>query len=381
MLDELRILFPLQIYPTKTGGVIRTTNIAKLASKKFSKTTIFAVDENIEYENKDDGVYIIQEKKYRNATEKMKYYFESLFSPKFSLKTPDIAFCNKDNAIFQIEDPLFYYALKEKDIKKYVLNEHNVCWELLDFPQFNLKYRVYTKLAYKRNKLIEKKALQGATHIIVCSERDKQLILQEIPRIGEKITVIPNSIDFSEYENFLKYHRKENSNKGAFYVLFVGLLSYPPNTDALHLICNKIAPNFGEDVEFLIVGKNPPNIKKPKNVKFLGYVEDIKEYILGSDICIAPLRYGSGTRLKILEYMAMGKPVVSTSKGAEGIGYTYNKNIIIEDNISLFAERIRELIEDEEKRRQIGKAGMELVKEKYDWKIYKNTLERVYEGC
>jgi len=380
MSNELRILFPIQIYPSESGSVNRTINIAKLLSTKFSDTTIFAMDENIEYNGKAGEVRIIQEKKYRNTAEKIKYYFESLFSPKFSLKTPDIAFYNKDNAIFQIDDPLFYYILKEKGIKRYVLNEHNVYWELLNFPKFNLKYRIYTKLAYKRNKSIEEKALQEATHIIVCSERDKQLILQEIPRIGEKITVVPNCVDFSEYENFLKYyHGKENMEKEVSWVLFVGSLSYSPNIDALHLICNKIAPTFGEDVEFLIVGKNPPNIKKPKNVKFLGYVEDVKEYILRSDICIAPLRYGSGTRFKILEYMAMGKPVVSTSKGAEGLDYTNNKNIIIEDDINLFAEKIKELIKDEEKRRQIGEAGMELVKGKYDWKKYQKTLNDIYD--
>jgi glycosyltransferase involved in cell wall biosynthesis len=112
----------------------------------------------------------------------------------------------------------------------------------------------------------------------------------------------------------------------------MGLLSYPPNADAVRNICNIIAPDFDDAVEFIIAGNNPPKIKnKPKNVKFLGYVDDLKKHISKSDICIAPLMFGSGTRFKILEYMALGKLVVSTAKGAEGIDYTHDENIIIVD--------------------------------------------------
>ena len=380
MFDELRILYPNAIYPEKSGGYLRTFNIAKLASEKFKKTYIFSVDENTKYNGEVNGLHITQEKKYLNTIDKVKYYSEGLFSGDFALRSPDSAFHNKNNALFQIEAPLFYNLLKKKGIKKYVLDAHNVCWELLTFPNFNLKYKIYNKLAFKRDKLIEIKALQNATHILACSQRDRQLMLQEVIGIGEKVTVIPNCVDFSEYENFLKIHKKETGKNEVFCVLFVGAFSYPPNIDALHTICNKIAPNSGNNVQFIIIGKNPPDISKPKNVKFLGYVDDVKRYILESDICIAPLRYGSGTRLKILEYMAMGKPVISTAKGVEGIDYTPNKDVIIEDNIDAFSEKIKELLEDKKKMEDIGKNAMELIKQKYDWKIYKKTLHSIYDA-
>lgn len=159
----------------------------------------------------------------------------------------------------------------------------------------------------------------------------------------------------------LDNERRKRGN-AAFYVLFVGLLTYAPNVDALYTICNKIAPNFGNDV------------------KFLGYVDDVKKYILESDICMAPLRYGSGTRFKILEYMAMGKPVISTAKGVEGVDYIPNKDVIIEDNIDAFSERIQELLEDKRKREDIGENAMELIKQKYDWKIYQKTLHGIYDA-
>jgi glycosyltransferase involved in cell wall biosynthesis len=378
ILNELRILHPDQIYPTKSGGYLRTFNIAKIASK-FIKTSIFSIDEMIEYNNIVNGVNIIQEKKYENRIYKLNHFLEGLFSKNYSPMNTNKAFSylNPENTIFQIEEPSIYNLLKRKGIKKFILDEHNVCWELLKFPSFGLKYKIYNKLAYKRDKKIEIEAIKNASHILTCSMRDKKEIIKEVPETDEKITIIPNCVNFSEYDTFLQGNKI--NDKDGFQILFMGLLSYSPNTDAVYQICDRIAPNFGDDVQFIIIGSNPPNINKPDNVKFLGYVDDIKWHILNSDICIAPLRYGSGTRLKILEYMAMGKPVISTAKGVEGIDYIQNKNIVVEDNIDFFTDRIKELLESDAKRKKIGKRGMELIKQGYDWKIHEKSLIDVYE--
>lgn len=379
MFDELRILFPTEIYPKKHGGYYRTFNIAKLASGKFSKTRIFAVGENVEYEGESDGIYITQKKNYSNIVDKGKGYLKALCPKDYSIRMPNQTFYNKNAALFQIEGPFFYNLLKKKGIEEYILDEHNIYWELLTFPSFNLKNRLYSKLTFKRNKLIEIEALKNASHILVCSERDKQKILQEVPETKEKTTIIPNCVDFREYENYLRLKEVEKRKNGVFHILFVGLLSYFPNTDAIDIICNKIAPDFDNNVQFIVIGKNPPPIKnKPNNVKFLGYVNDLKEYIFKSDVCITPLRYGSGTRFKILEYMAMGKPVISTTKGVEGIEAIGNRDIIIEDNINMFSSRLKELLDDEELAKKIGRNGMDIIKRKYDWKIYRKTLLEIY---
>jgi hypothetical protein len=131
MFDDLHILYPNRIYPEKSGGYLRTFNIAKLASEKFSKTCIFAVNENVTYNGEVDGIHLIQGEKYSNVIDKIDYYSRGIFSRDFSFKSPDRAFYNKNNVLFQIEDPLFYNLLKKKGIKKYVLDEHNVCWKLL----------------------------------------------------------------------------------------------------------------------------------------------------------------------------------------------------------------------------------------------------------
>lgn len=131
MFDELHILCPNRIYPEKSGAYLRTFNIAKLVSEKFNKTCIFAVNENVAYNGKVDGIHLIQGKKYLDVIDKMDYYSRGIFSRDFSFKSLDRAFYNKNDVLFQIEDPLFYNLLKKKGIKKYVLDEHNVCWKLL----------------------------------------------------------------------------------------------------------------------------------------------------------------------------------------------------------------------------------------------------------
>jgi glycosyltransferase involved in cell wall biosynthesis len=147
------------------------------------------------------------------------------------------------------------------------------------------------------------------------------------------------------------------------------------------LICRTIAPTSPKNYQFTIAGKNPPSIAHPGNVQFTGYVADIRVIIAEADICIAPIRSGSGTRLKILEYMAMGKPVIATSKGAEGIEYTDGLNIIIEDTIEKYPEVIQALLDDEMRRSTLGREAVKLIKEKYDWDLYRKPLEKIYRDA
>lgn len=381
MTKNLHLLYPASLYPHTAGGSLRSLPLAKLALDCFEDVTIFATDEKIRYEGHIDGVHIVQAIKFNSYLEKLQYFTEGLFSRNFSLKVPKTALYNKNSSIFQLEGPYFYNFLKKQGINKFILDEHNIYWELLKFPSTNPKEILYNKIACSRDNKIEVDALNAASHILVCSERDKQLIIAQIPYIADKITVIPNCVFARDYSEYMMHSPIKDEGNNPISVLFVGSLSYAPNIDAVRIVCSQIAPSFGDEVQFHIVGKNPPNIPKPSNVTFMGYVDDIKECILKSDICIAPLRYGSGTRFKILEYMAMGKPVISTSKGAEGIDYTNDKNILIEDDLDAFSEKIRILLDDKKMRDNIGKNAMDLIKQKYDWEIYRKTLHAVYESC
>ena len=381
MPDNLNVLYPDSLYPKTSGGSLRTLNMARLAQSTFHSVCVYCTDADTMYKGDLNGVHVCQSYKYRDRIDKYSYYTWGLFSRNFSLRPPECAFDDINSAAFQLEGPYFYNLLKKKGIKDYILNEHNVYWELLDFPAYSPKERLYHLLAAKRDKNIEIEALCNATQILVCSEQDKMVLSENIQNIEDKIIIIPNCVDFIQYKIYLKQHSSQINESGKKTILFTGGLSYPPNVDAVYTICNDIAPNFENNVEFIIAGDNPPTVKKPENVIFLGYVKDIMQTMLQSDICIAPLRYGSGTRFKILEYMAMSKPVVSTYKGAEGIEYTNHRDIIIEDDFTEFSGRIADLLENRAVGEWLSKNAQELVCQKYDWEIYRKPLHDAYEAC
>lgn len=376
MIKPINILSSTPLYPNKSGGYLRILNIAKLASS-ITDVSMFALHENIEYYGKIEGITLYQSKKYNGKLDKLGYYFSGLTSNNYSLRAPKEAFSNYENSLIQIEGPYFYNLLKKMKITNYILDEHNVYWEFFNFPSYNLKEKIYNSVSCKRDKKIEIDAIKNATHTLVCSERDKLKILEEVPEAEENISIIPNCVCFSKYDHYKKNHKRDENEVSQ--ILFMGSLNYGPNIDAVSLICDKIAPTFKNNIKFIVIGKNPPSFDYPENVEVLGYVDDVKKYLLNSDICICPLRYGSGTRFKILEYMAMGKPVISTSKGAEGIDYTNGVNIIIEDNIDQYPIIISELLENKKRLSSIGKNAEILVQEKYDWILYKDTLKQIYE--
>ena len=365
--------------PDRFGGYIRTYNIAKLLRDLFEEIEILAVDEEYFFDGVIDGIRFIQEKKYNHEYERLIQYYHAFFSRNFAPKVPDETFINKTDCIYQLESPYFYNLIKKEKIKNFVLNEFDINWEMANLPHHDMKLKIYKKFLSKREREVEVEALKRSSLILTCSEIDKEKILTEVPDVNSKIVIMPNCVDFEEFSLYLNSDQKIDSARDTYNITFIGSLFYPPNRDAVNIIVSYIAPHCENNVNFLIVGKNPPHIKTPNNVHFLGYVENIKEIIQQSDICIAPLRFGGGTRIKILEYMAMKKPVISTSKGAEGLDVRNGEHIILEDNLNLFHEQITSLLNDEKKMRIIGENGQKLVKEKYDWILYKDALEKEYK--
>ena len=122
------------------------------------------------------------------------------------------------------------------------------------------------------------------------------------------------------------------------------------------------------------MGKNPTNAvrelpNRDKSITVTGFVEDVRPYMEKSAVFIVPLRIGSGTRLKILEALAMSKAIVSTSIGCEGIELNDSEHILIADEPEKFAVKVVEFLEDKAKRVAFGKSGRRLVERQYSWDI------------
>jgi glycosyltransferase involved in cell wall biosynthesis len=230
----------------------------------------------------------------------------------------------------------------------------------------------FEKITYKYSKLI-----------LTVSDQDKEFLIKY--GIGQdRIMVMPNGVDtkaFTRSMNPTKIRTFYNL-KDFYKVIFVGNMEYLPNQEAANLITSHIAPKVLSqigNVKFLIVGRAPPEVlTNSSDVVFTGVVENVTEFLDASDIGIAPLLQGSGTRLKILEYFSCGLPVVSTSIGAEGLDVENGVNILIEDEMDRFAIKIVDLLMNNELRRSLGIAARELVINKYDWAIIGKKLDTAY---
>ena len=164
-------------------------------------------------------------------------------------------------------------------------------------------------------------------------------------------------------------------------------MDWMPNDDAITYFCGEILPLIWQkkgSVKFYVVGKNPSAVVKnlagrDTRVIVTGRVDDVRSYIQRSHVFIVPLRIGGGTRLKILEAMSMGKAVVSTTIGAEGIKYTDGENILLADEPQAFADKTVSLLNDRARSLQIGAEARHFVRGRYDWDTIGRKLKTIYE--
>jgi glycosyltransferase involved in cell wall biosynthesis len=212
--------------------------------------------------------------------------------------------------------------------------------------------------------------------VITCSENDKE-ILDHMNGGKLKISIVPNGVNLCG-----KAYNETIIQDEAGYILFCGSLWSIPNAEGLHWFCKKIWPlvlNEIPSLRLLIVGIGElpakfAGVMNTRNIELIGEVKDLKPWYQKSAVSVVPLLTGSGTRLKVLEAMGMGVPVISTKKGAEGIDYSEGKNIVIADEENTFAKQIITLLQDKNKQMEIAEHAKALVKQKYDWNIIGNNM-------
>jgi glycosyltransferase involved in cell wall biosynthesis len=127
------------------------------------------------------------------------------------------------------------------------------------------------------------------------------------------------------------------------------------------------------------VGRIPANMEFP-NLTFTGVVNNVAEFLAASDVAVAPIFHGSGTRLKVLEYFSCGLPVVSTTVGVEGLNVKNGVHVLVEDNMDRFAMALIKLLKDRELATELGKTARELVVNNYDWKKIVTQLSKAYRN-
>jgi polysaccharide biosynthesis protein PslH len=209
----------------------------------------------------------------------------------------------------------------------------------------------------------------------VVSEKERNIFLEAFPQHRNKIMVIPNCIQLSEYQ---PYDLKQRKNQ----LIFSGSFRYSANYQAIVWFLEYVYPLILKnvsDTQLFITGDHADlPLPMTTNVHLTGHIKDIKSLIASSDVSIVPIWSGGGTRLKILEAMALGTPVVSTSKGAEGLLTADGKCILIADEPEKFASEVIRILRDDQLRRQLTSNALQLVKERYDWaQVMPNFLHMI----
>ena len=259
-----------------------------------------------------------------------------------------------------------------------VVDEHNLEYELL-YRMYQTERsplrRIYNGLEYLKFKREEQDCWQKADACIFTSEREQQIVNAQMPR--KAAHVAPNGVD-------IEYFQPSSAVVDTNSLVFTGLISYRPNTDAVLFFVNEVLPHIVRvrpETVFSIVGMGPPDevvrLAGP-NVIVTDEVPDVRPYIEKAGVFVVPLRMGSGTRLKVLEGLAMGKPMVSTRMGCEGIDARNGEHLLMEDDPQAFAQAVVRLMNDRELAQQLGTAGRALVEDHYSWASIVQTMEQFH---
>lgn len=259
-------------------------------------------------------------------------------------------------------------------------NIESVIWERLAKNNRNPFVRLVASVQAQRIEQLERQWYPRVTSCIAVSESDRRVI----ETYGGNATVVDNGVDVAHYRGFQQCSAV-NRNR----LQFVASFDTFANQDAFEYFVKEIFPLIlvrRPDAEFVAVGRSPSArmravAKSHRSVYLTGWVRDVRPHIASSVVSIVPLRIGGGSRLKILESMAMGKPVVSTSIGAEGLDVENGRNIVIADTPGEFANEVLALLDDERRLNSLSAEGLRLVMSKYDWDVLAEKQDAVWRKC
>jgi polysaccharide biosynthesis protein PslH len=261
---------------------------------------------------------------------------------------------------------------------KVVLDSHNIEYEVfqrMGEGETAVARRAFNRLEYERFRRFEQRCWRRVHGCAVTSDREEPIIRAYAP--STPIAVVPNAVDLDTFAP-----SAAGVEPGT--VVFNGTLDYRPNVDAAQHLVEEIWPlvlNRYPKARLTIVGRGQEadlrRLRRP-GVTVTGEVPDVRPYLTRAAIVAVPVRIGGGTRLKVVEGLACGKAIVSTSLGCEGIAVRDREHLLIADDAQAFAVRLLELFTDPGLGQALGAAGRRLAESQYSWELAGDRLEELY---
>jgi glycosyltransferase involved in cell wall biosynthesis len=229
---------------------------------------------------------------------------------------------------------------------------------------------------WRRMLRFERAALERFELVLAVSDTDARTFERLYPRaLRAPVHVVQTGVDTT-------YFSPAPDAARPAHLVFTGSMDWLPNEDGVVHFVEEILPRIRSrmpGVTFSIVGRAPtPAVRRladQTGIEVTGRVDDVRPHVAAAHVYVVPLRIGGGTRLKIFEAMAMGKAVVSTTIGAEGLPVTDGRDIVIADGPEAFADAVVRVIDQPEVRQRIESAARRLVVERYDWSSVAGDFE------
>lgn len=383
-------------YPPDTGAKIRVLNLIKQTAKQHRITLVTFGSRDKEsdklktLEKYCQAIYLVeQQNRTRKAAillnffSRLPFNIEKYYSMKMEKLILDLVTRKEFDLIHCDSLQVSYNIFKIKALPK-VLVEHNVEAQIIErYAEKESNPLKRAVIRYQYNKLLayEINACRFFDEVGAVSPEDKQLLERISNRDG--IHVVANGVD----TDYFAFHGDDDRQVFPKALVFTGSLDWLPNEDGLIYFFSQIHPILKRkvpDMRVTIVGRNPGSMlfeiaKEDPSVTITGRVDDVRPYMCQGQVFFVPLRIGGGTRLKILEAMSFGKPVVSTRIGAEGINVTSGKDILLADTPETFTDSIVKLFTDDRLRATIIENARKKVESEYSWNIISNDLMRLWE--
>jgi glycosyltransferase involved in cell wall biosynthesis len=273
------------------------------------------------------------------------------------------------DAVVCIQVPVARYALQLEDVPRVLDIDTALSYQMLErySQQTRVVARLRSWISVQKAYSFEASLFRKFQACVVVASKERDFVSTMLSGDNVSLCVLPNGVD-------CQTNRPGLASPVSNSLIYNGALTYSANYDAMQYFLSKVYPRIRQElpeVRLTITGSTDgvdlAGLELDRSVLLSGYVDDVRPLVAGAAACITPIRQGGGTRIKILEAMALGTPVISTSKGAEGLAVTAGRDILIADEPAEFAAQVVRLLRDDVLRQLLTLRARELVEERYDW--------------